>query len=122
MLQESMRDVRFGLRMMARSPGFTLVALITLALGIGVNTALFSVVNDVLLKPLPYPEAERIVYLMENNLPRGWTTFSIAPLNFGDWQEQNRTMERMAAYRSRTVTYTGGDQPRRLTGKEEWEQ
>jgi putative ABC transport system permease protein len=122
MLRELARDVRFGLRMMARSPGFTIVALITLALGIGVNTALFSVVNGVLLKPLPYPEAERIVYLMENNLPRGWTTFSIAPFNFRDWQEQNRTMERMAAYRSRTVTYTGGDRPRRLTAYEVSEQ
>jgi len=114
MLQELTRDVRFGLRMLARSPGFTIVALITMALGIGANTALFSVVNGVLLKPLPYPEAERIVYLMENNLSRGWATFTISPLNFRDWQEQNRSLELIAAYRRRTVTYTGGDRPRRL--------
>jgi putative ABC transport system permease protein len=116
MLQELTRDVRFGLRMMARSPGFTIVALITMALGIGANTALFSVVNGVLLKPLPYPEAERIVFLMENNLSRDWNSFTISPLNFRDWQEQNRSMELMAAYRSRTVTYTGGERPRRLAG------
>jgi predicted permease len=86
-----------------------------MALGIGANTAMFSVVNGVLLKPLPYPEAERIVYLRENNLPRGWTSFTISPENFWDWQEQNRSMERMAAYRSRNVTYTGGDRPQRLS-------
>ncbi|KPK55726.1 MAG: hypothetical protein AMS21_13325, partial [Gemmatimonas sp. SG8_38_2] len=77
--------------------------------------AMFSVVNGVLLKPLPYPEADRIVYLRENNLTRGWTSFTIAPLNLWDWQEQNHSMERMAAYRSRTVTYTGGDRPQRLS-------
>jgi putative ABC transport system permease protein len=118
MLQELIRDVRFGLRMMARSPGFTIVALITMTVGIGANTALFSVVNGVLLKPLPYPEAERIVYLRENNLSRGWNSFSIAPFNFRDWQEQNRSLELMAAYQSRSVTYTGGERPRRLAGYE----
>ncbi len=114
-LQEIARDVRFGLRMMARGPGFTTVALITMALGIGGTTAMFSVVNGVLLKPLPYPDAERIVYLRENNMPRGWTSFTIAPGNFRDWQDQNRSMEVMAAYRSRTVTYSGGDRPHRLS-------
>jgi putative ABC transport system permease protein len=114
MLQELARDVRFGLRMMARSPGFTIVALITMALGIGANTAIFSVVNGVLLKPLPFPEADRLVYLRENNLPRGWSSFTIAPLNFWDWQEQNRSLELIAAYRVRSVTYTGGDRPETL--------
>ncbi len=115
MPQQLVRDVRFGMRMMARSPGFTGVALITMALGIGANTAIFSLVNGVLLKPLPYPEADRIVYLRENNLPRGWTSFSIAPLNFWDWQEQNRSLELIAAFRRTTVTYTGGDRPESLS-------
>ncbi len=114
MLQELARDLRYGLRMMVRSPGFTIVAMITMALGIGANTAMFSVVNGVLLKPLPYPDAGRIVFLLENNLPRGWTFFTIAPPNFRDWQAQNRSMDLMAAYWPRTVTYTGGDRPRRL--------
>ncbi len=114
MLQGLARDIRFGFRMMTRSPGFTVVALVTLALGIGANTALFSVVNGVLLKPLPYPEAERLVYMMENNISRGWSTFTMSPLNFRDWQEQNRSMELMGAYWPRTVIYTGGDRPERL--------
>jgi putative ABC transport system permease protein len=118
MLQELTRDVRFGLRMLARSPGFTMVALITMALGIGATTAIFSVVNGVLLKPMPYPEAERIVYLAENNLSRGWPTFALSPLNFSDWQEQNRSLELMATYQSRSVTYTGGERPRRLAAYE----
>jgi putative ABC transport system permease protein len=122
MLQELMRDLRLGLRMLARSPGFTILALIIMGVGIGANTALFSAVNGVLLKPLPYPEAERIVLLRENNLPRGWTSFSIAPLNFWDWQQQNRSMELMAAYRTRTVTYTGGDRPETVSAYQVSEQ
>lgn len=114
MLQELASDLRFGLRMMGRSPGFTIVALITMALGIGANTAMFSVVNGVLLKPLPYPDAERIVYLQENNLSRGWSSFTTTPPNFRDWQEQSRSMDLMGADWSRTVTYTGGDRPQRL--------
>ncbi|UCG86839.1 MAG: ABC transporter permease [Gemmatimonadota bacterium] len=115
MLRELTRDLRFGLRMMARSPGFTTVALVTMALGVGANTAMFSVVNGVLLKPLPYPEAGSIVFLMENNLSRGWDPFTISPFNFWDWREQNRSLELVAAYRTRTVTYTGGDRPLRLS-------
>ena len=115
MLQELVGDLRFGLRLMLRSPGFTVVALVTMALGIGANTAIFSLVNGVLLKPLPYPEAERIVYLRANNLPRGWTSFSISPLDFWDWQQQNRSMELIAAYRRTSVTYTGGDRPQSLS-------
>jgi putative ABC transport system permease protein len=118
MLQELTRDLRFGLRMLARSPGFTIVALITMSVGIGANTALFSVVNGVLLKPLPYPEAERIVHLREDNLSRGWNSFTISPFNFRDWQEQNRSMELMGAYRPRSVTYTGGERPQRLAAYE----
>ena len=115
MFQELIGDLRFGLRMMARSPGFTIVALITIALGIGANTAIFSLVNGVLLKPLPYPEAERIVFLQANNMPRGWTSFSISPLDFWNWQEQNRSMVLFAAYRWTGVTYTGGDRPESLS-------
>jgi putative ABC transport system permease protein len=114
MLQELLSDLRFGLRLMLRTPGFTVVALITMALGIGANTAIFSLVNGVLLKPLPYPEADRIVYLMANNLPRGWSSFSISPLDFWDWQEMNRSTDLIAAYRWTGVTHTGGDRPESL--------
>jgi hypothetical protein len=106
------QDLRSGLRQMLRSPGFTAIALGTIALGIGANTAIFSLFNGVLLKPLPYPETDRVVRLWETNLPRGWSTFSIAPLNFWDWQERNQTLELLAAYRRNTVNYTGGTGPR----------
>ena len=114
MLQELLFDLRFGLRMMVRSPGFTCVALVTMALGIGANTAMFSVVHGVVLKPLPYPEASRIVLLRENNLSRGFTSFTISPLNFWDWQRRNRSMDRLAAMLGAAVTYTGGDRPENL--------
>jgi putative ABC transport system permease protein len=113
-LQELNQNVRYGFRTMARSPGFAAVAVLTMALGIGATTAIFSIVDGVLLKPLPHPEPGRIVNLMENNLSRGWSSFTMSPLNFRDWQEQNRSMELLAAYRSRTVTYQGGDRPQRL--------
>jgi putative ABC transport system permease protein len=114
MLREILFDLRFGLRLMRKSPGLTTVALVTMALGIGANTAMFSIVHGVLLKPLPYPEADRIVRLQESNLSRGWASFSIAPLNFWDWQEQNRSLELMAAYYRNSVNYTGGDRPESL--------
>jgi len=115
MLSELMNNLRFGLRLMLRTPGFTVVALITMALGIGANTAIFSLVNGVLLKPLPYPEADRIAYVMANNLPRGWNSFSISPLDFWDWQEMNRSTELLAAYRWTSVSYTGGDRPESMS-------
>lgn len=111
MFRELAYDLRHGLRLAVRSPGFTAVALVTMALGIGANTSMFSIVNGVILTPLPYPEADRIVLLTESVPARGWQTFSVAPLNYWDWEEQNRSMELMAAYRNNSLTYTGGDQP-----------
>jgi putative ABC transport system permease protein len=111
MSRELLHDLRFAFRMMLRSPGFTIVALLTMALGIGANTAMFSIVNGVVLRPLPYPEADRIVLVQENNLERGWPTFSVAPLNYWDWEERNRSTELLAAYRTNSVNYTGGDRP-----------
>jgi len=104
-------DLRHGLRVMRRSPGFTTLALVTIALGIGVNTAMFSIVNGVVLKPLRYPEADRIVRLWENNLSKGWNTFSLAPLNFWDWRDANRSLELFGAYSGASAVYTGGDRP-----------
>jgi putative ABC transport system permease protein len=111
MFKELLSDLRFGTRMMLRSPVFTLVALLTMALGIGANAGMFSLVYGVVLKPLPYPQPDRIVILTENNLAYGWNTFSIAPLNYWDWEERNRSMERMAAYQQNSANYTGGDRP-----------
>ena len=78
------QDLRYGIRMLLKNPAFTLIAGFTLALGIGANTAIFSVVNAVLLRPLPYPEPERLVRLWESNPGRGWPEFSVSAPNFAD--------------------------------------
>ena len=105
-LDRLMQDLRFGLRILAKSPGFTAVAILTLALGIGANTALFSVVNGVLLNPLPYPEPEQLVELRESK--PNFATGSISYPNFLDWQKDNRTFASMAIVRgNRSFTLTG---------------
>jgi putative ABC transport system permease protein len=99
------QDLRYGLRMLARSPGFTAVAVLTLALGIGANTAIFSVVNTVFLGPLPYPDADRLVVINENSkpMPEGPISYS----NFLDWQAQNQVFEHMAAFQGEALTLVG---------------
>jgi predicted permease len=96
-LERLVQDLRYGLRMLTKSPGFAAVAILTLALGIGANTALFSVVNGVLLKPLPYPHPEQLVWLAESK--PNFATGSISFPNFRDWQKDNRTFSGMAVYR-----------------------
>ena len=111
-----LHDLRFGLRMMVHSPMFTFIAVVTLALGIGANTAIFTVVNGVILKPLPYPQPDRLVMLWERQLSDG-TLGSVAPANFFDWREQSHSLEKMAAidpYPDFILTGTG--EPRRLVG------
>ena len=103
-LEQLAQDVKYGLRMLVKAPGFTLVALITLALGIGANTALFSVVNAVLLRPLPYPHPEQLVtlHMSKPNFETGAISFP----NFRDWQAQNHTFTAMALTRSNAVRFT----------------
>src|ERR1051325_4865662 len=96
-LDRLMQDLRFGARMIAKSPGFAAMAILTLALGIGANTALFSVVNGVLLNPQPYPEPEQLVELRESK--PNFATGSISYPNFLDWQKGNRTFASMALVR-----------------------
>jgi len=93
-----LHDLRYGLRLLGRTPGFTAVAVLALALGIGANTAIFSVVNAVLLRPLPYQNPERLVELWETNPIKGWTDAPAAPANFYDWEQQNDAFEGMANY------------------------
>ena len=97
-LEGFLQDLRYGARMLAKSPGFATIAILTVALGIGVNTAVFSVVNGVLLKPLPYPHPEQLVALAESkpNFDRG----SISYPNFRDWQKENHSFSSMAITRS----------------------
>src|SRR6266481_1820067 len=111
-LEALMQDLRFGLRMLRKSPGFTAVAVMTLALGIGANAAIFSFVDAVLLKPLPYPHPERIVSVWEKNPGRG--SNPISTLNFLDWERQNRCFQFLSAIARDTVTLTGPGSPEEL--------
>jgi predicted permease len=107
-----LQDLRYAFRMMVKSPGFTLVAVLTLALGIGVNTAIFSVVNAILLRPLPYPQANQLMFLSESSeqIP----DMSISMANFNDWRAQNTVFESMVAYQGENAVLTGNGAPERL--------
>jgi len=109
-----LQDLRFGLRTLRKTPGFTAVALLTLAVGIGANAAIFSFVDAILLKPLPYAEADRIVRVLEK--PPGGSRNGISTLNYLDWQNQNTVFEYMAAQTGGAVTLSGLAEPVRLRG------
>src|SRR5499426_1608487 len=115
MIANLWRDLRFGLRMLRKSPGFTAVAALTLALGIGANTAIFSVVNAVLLRPLPYKDEDRLVWLWETRLPEVPGT-NPSPANFLDWQKQNKVFEQLEAMNVRDFNLIGGANPERIRG------
>ncbi len=114
-VERLMQDLRYGLRMLAKSPGFTVVAILTLALGIGANTALFSVVNGVLLKPLPYPQPEQLVWLAESK--PNFSSGSISWPNFKDWQKENRTFSGMGLYRGYNFNLTGHGEAEQLQAR-----
>jgi predicted permease len=107
-------DLRYGLRMLTRSPGFTAIAVLTLALGIGANTALFSVVNGVLLNPLAYPRSSRLVAIYAKT--PGYDKAPIVYLNFLDWQRDSRSFASMAAYRNEDYNFIGKGEGERLSG------
>jgi putative ABC transport system permease protein len=102
------QDVRYGVRVLRRSPGFTAVAAITLALGVGANTAIFTVVNAVVLRPLPYTEPDRLIRVWESNPAKGWPQFSASHPTFLDWRAQARSFERLAAQTGAGFTLTSG--------------
>ena len=93
-----LKDIRYGIRNLLKRPGFTLIAVVTLALGIGANTAIFSVVNGVLINPLPYREPDRLMQFWETNPLRNWAQAPVAPANLFDWQQQSRSFTEIAAY------------------------
>src|SRR5262249_4498640 len=108
------QDVRFGARSLMKQPGFIALAVFTLSLGIGANTAIFSVVNTVLLRPLPYTEAERLVAVWEAHGKANQILFS--PAEFLDYQTQNQSFTEMAAYRAMSFSLTGQGEPEQLDG------
>jgi putative ABC transport system permease protein len=110
------QDIRFGLRMLLKSPSISIVATIALALGIGANTAIFSVVNAVLLRPLPFPDPDSLVALFETDLQRGLQRGSHSYPNFFDIRSQNTSFERVSTYRSGDYIMTGRGEPARLQG------
>jgi putative ABC transport system permease protein len=110
------QDVKYGARMLAKSPGFTLVAVLTLALGIGANTAIFSVINGMLLLPLPYDDGEKIDFISEWSEEVPDMSFSVE--NFKDLRDQNRVFESLMAYRGEDVVMTGSGAPERLNTRE----
>jgi len=110
-----LQDLRYGLRMLTKAPAFSVIAILTLALGIGANTAIFSVVNGVLLNPLPFHDAHQLVSLFEEipNFKNG----SISYPNFVDWRRMNRSFSALAAYRSTGFNLTGAGEPENLHGE-----
>ena len=110
------QDLKYGLRMLAKNPGFTIVAVLTLALGIGANTAIFSVVNAVLLRPLPYPDSDRLVQIWSTNPNTNrWGTWTAYP-RFEDWRRESNVFEKMATARTWVISIKGGDHPESLLG------
>src|SRR5262249_32480228 len=118
LVDDLVKDIAYALRLLRRSPGFTFTAVVSLALGIGANTAIFSMVNAFLLRPLPFDHPERLVTLFERDVIGGEAPMSLAPGNFLDWQASSTAFESMTAYSMRTLTLSSGApgfEPQRVT-------
>jgi putative ABC transport system permease protein len=111
-----LQDLRYGVRMLLRKPGFTVVAILALALGIGVNSAIFSVVNAVLLRPLPFAQPERLVMVFEKFTRQGLDQIPVSAQEFLDYQKQNEVFEQIAAFTTATYNMTGTGEPEQIQG------
>src|SRR6266478_5946259 len=111
-----MHDLKFAFRQLLKNPGFTAVAVLTLALGIGANTAIFSLINAVLIRPLPFRDPDRLVWTW-GNIRNGGNRASVSPLDFLDYRQRNQTFEEFAAMISvpLSANLTGGGEPERLS-------
>ena len=110
------KDLQYGLRGLLKHPGFAAIAVITLALGIGANTAMFSVINGVLLRPLPYHQPERIVTIWEESPERGMYEMPVSFANMSEWVNQSQSFEQISAYTFTDLSLTGTGEPVRLNG------
>src|ERR1051325_3546317 len=110
------QDLRYAVRVLFKSRGLTMIALLTLALGIGVNSAIFSVVNAIVLRPLPYPDSDRLMVIWGNLHKTGLEEIEISALEFKDFQQQCQAFDQIAAYTTQGLNLTGVDQPERLRG------
>jgi predicted permease len=117
MIADLWQDLRYAARMLARTPGFTAIAVLALALGIGANTAIFSVVNKILLQPLPFKNPNELVIIWENATHVGFPKNTPSPANFLDWREQATVFSGMAAFAQKDFNLTGVGEPERLDGR-----
>jgi putative ABC transport system permease protein len=116
-MTNTLQDLRYAARALRKSPGFTAIAALTLALGVGATTAIFSVVNAVMLRPLPFTEPDRLVRILESNVERGWTTFGVSHPNFLDWRAQSRAFESLAATSNAGFTWTANGEAEVVPGQ-----
>jgi putative ABC transport system permease protein len=114
LLEDLWQDLRYGARMLLKQPGFTLIAVITLALGVGANTAIFSVVNAVLLRPLPFKSPQQLMWIEEEGSSNSITNGFVPGAHFLEWSEHSRALESIAGYNAGETTLTGAGEPERL--------
>src|SRR5512146_2058486 len=114
-MESLLRDLRYGFRMLLRAPSFTLVAVLTLALGLGGNTALFSIVRAALLTPMGIPDSDRVVMVWTEAPQRGWHQFPASPPDFMDWR-QSGVFSRLAAFQDQGFNLRAGDRTERVDG------
>ena len=115
-MEALLSDVRYAIRNLIKRPGFTAIGVITLAIGIGANTAIFSFINALLLKPLPFPDLDRVVAVWEKVPSRGVERNEVTVADYLDWRAQNRTFEQLGIYRWWSTNLTGADSPERVQG------
>lgn len=110
------QDLRYGIRTLLKNPGFTAIAVLALALGIGANSAIFTVVNALLLRPLPYRQPDRLAVLWQTNKAQGWEKVGVSGSNYMDWKEQSRLMQDICVFEPGSGTLTGQGEPEQIAG------
>lgn len=113
-MEALLNDLQYAIRSLLKHPGFAAIAVLTLALGIGANTAMFSVINGVLLRPLPYQQPDRLVTIWEESPERGMFQMPVSIANLRDWVEQSQTLEQISAYTFSDLNLTGTGEPVQL--------